>query len=336
MARNSSCPHCQADLSEVPPRGNLCPRCLLELPGAVARPSEASGTDQSCLARITVGKADRATEIGIELLNLCQTITEDGRVLEDEIRGLHQWLETNGHVEMPAISALRKCVSAILADGIVNDAERNELQKVIERILPPDLRRYAVLKRREASAEEKLAAVLKREELKLQKQRTREQEKAQQERNRPVEAFDFMVAGVAYEGRGCAVSTHAHEGMPAYLVRDRANQYSRNAVEVRLGNGIHIGYVPEETAVELAPLLDANCKARASIKRLLTKTRTGYPIPIISGELYRPDASVPSAVFESEVPSKRHPRADAGTGCGGCMILIVASVLILVFKIIVN
>jgi hypothetical protein len=209
-------------------------------------------------------------------------------------------------------------VLEILADGVLKDEERLRLQKLIERILPPDLRQYAVLTRREVSEQEKAVAAQKREEA---RQKVREQ----RELDSSLLSFNFMVAGIAYENRGSIIAAHAREGMTAYLIRDRANRFSAHAIEVRLRSGHQIGFVPEEVAVELAPLLDSGCKSCASIKRLLTQTRRGYDIPVIVGQIYGEHARVPGAVSEAEIPMKPYP---SGPSCGGCL-LVTASVLVL-------
>jgi hypothetical protein len=320
-----------ADLFETANVGNRCPRCQLEVTPDLPEEALDDATNDARRPsghrnkRIAISKADRETAIGLELLSLCQTITEDGRILDDEVNGLQAWLEENKHVDLPAIEALRVCVSEILADRVISDAERLQLQKLIERILPPDLRSYAVLKRRQLSDEAKAAAAEVRKQARL----AREENREDRERDQAVERFDFMVAGVAYEGRGPVIARHAHEGMTAYLIRDRANRYSPNAIEVRLRNGTHIGYVPEESAVELAPYFDSGCRSSATIKRLLTKTRTGYPIPVIKGDIFGADARVPGAVSEAEVPAKRHPSQDLGLGCGGCALALVAVLLLI-------
>ena len=328
MPRKRYCPHCKADLFETGIFGNRCPRCQLELtPDSPEETSDSTNDARRPIGnrnkRIAISKADRETAIGLELLSLCQTITEDGRILDDEVNSLKMWLEENKHVDLPAIEALRLCVSEILADRVITDVERLELQKLIERILPPDLRSYAVLKRRQLSDEAKAAAAEVREQARLARAKNRED----RERDQVVERVDFMVAGVAYEGRGPAIARHADEGMTVYLVRDRANKYSPNAIEVRLPNGTHIGYVPEVIAVGLAPFFDSGCRSSATIKRLLTKTRTGYPIPVIKGEIFGADARVPGAVSEAEVPAKREPSQDAALGCGGCALAVAAILL---------
>lgn len=329
MPRKSRCPHCQADLSEVAFLGALCPRCQLSLtteqseeiaPPATPRRVKSRGQ------RIALSKAEQETAIGIELLDLCQTITEDGRILDEEVSALRSWLEDNAHVDLPAIEALRLCVTEILADGVLRDDERLRLQKLIERVLPPDLRQYAILKRQEITQQEKAEAARQREE-------ARQQAREQRELDRTIYSFNFLVAGVAYENRGYAVAKYAREGMTAYLIRDRANQYSAHAVEVRLRNGVQIGYVPEEVAAEIAPLLDSGSKVRASVKRLLTNTRRGYDIPVIEGQIYGEHARVPGAVTEAEMPTKMDPSKETGPGCMGCVVAVCLLLLLLLLVI---
>jgi hypothetical protein len=45
--------------------------------------------------RRSITKRQRETAWGAELLSICQTITEDGRLLDDEIHALNDWLEAN-------------------------------------------------------------------------------------------------------------------------------------------------------------------------------------------------------------------------------------------------
>jgi HIRAN domain len=73
-------------------------------------------------------------------------------------------------------------------------------------------------------------------------------------------------------------------------VREPENKYSRNAVGVCLDNAVKIGYVPEELATEIAPLLDAGHRQSAYLTKILSGGRT--PIPVVQAYLYRPDAEV--------------------------------------------
>jgi HIRAN domain len=114
-----------------------------------------------------------------------------------------------------------------------------------------------------------------------------------------------MVAGVRYEGRPDIISRYANGGDSAFLVRDRDNKFSRNAVEVRLENGMQIGFVPEEDAVEVAAHLDAGRPHVAYIKKILTGGRS--PIPVVVASIYGPDAARSDLVFEHQIPPKTEP-----------------------------
>lgn len=321
------CSHCNADLSAVASRDAFCPRC--KLPNEIAA-DDLQGAEVSNLgknARVTVSKRDRETEIGLELLQLCQTITEDGQVLDAEIVGLKEWLEANQHVDLPAVPFLSKVVGQIIADGVVTDEERVELYKAIERVLPQDLRRYAVLKRRELSEAGRRLAGEEKAQARLVGTATREAERL---RNAPITRFNFMVAGVRYKNRAAIVDGIPYANVPVYLRRDPANKFSRNAIEVSLQNGAVVGFVPESEAIELAPFLDDGCRSRAWIKKILENTRAGYPIPIVEGEIYSSDSSVSDAVTQTQMPESKNSES---SGClPGCLIVLAAFVLYLAVR----
>lgn len=319
------CPHCSADLTAVAIRDAFCPRCKLphEIEADDLRDVEVANSGKN--ARVTVSKRDRETEIGLELLQLCQTITADGQVLDAEIVGLNEWLETNQHVDLPAVPFLSKVVGQIVADGVVTDEERIELCKAIERILPQDLRRYAVLKRREVNEAGRRVAAEERARARLAGTAAREAAEAERLQNAPVTRFNFMVAGVRYKNRAAIVDGIPYANVPVYLRRDPANKFSRNAIEVSLQTGEVVGFVPESEAVDLAPLLDDGCRSRAWIKKILEKTRAGYPIPIVEGEIYNPDSSVPEAVTQAQMPESK--KSDS-LGClPGCLVVVAGFVL---------
>ena len=58
-----------------------------------------------------------ATELGAELLSLCQTVTADGRLAPEEIAGLRQWLGDAAAAEMQSARFLRGVIEHVLADG---------------------------------------------------------------------------------------------------------------------------------------------------------------------------------------------------------------------------
>jgi hypothetical protein len=109
-----------------------------------------------------------------------------------------------------------------------------------------------------------------------------------------------MVAGVRHENRGKIIVEHVLPDDVAYLRRDNRNLYSQNAVEVRAKNGMMIGYVPEEFAVEIAPLLDEGCRHEAVFTKVLTAGRV--PIPVVQAYLYRAESTVEGSVAQGEIP----------------------------------
>ena len=279
---------------------------------------------QSNKPRVSLTKTQRQAGVGAELLSLCQSVTEDGSLSNDEIAALKEWLDDNRSSDLPAIEFLTATVDRIIADGNVTRAERTELYKAIEVVLPPEARRAAAEQRRAGAAED---WIRDRNEGELQKQRDRELK----DRQRPLRAANFMVAGVRYEGRPEIIREYVDEGDTVFLARDRKNKYSRNAVEVRLRNGFQIGYVPEDDVVDIAPLLDQGCPHNALVTKMLTGGRS--PIPVVEAYVYRQDAGVEGAVLERDVPQKRvysHAGTPQAKGCLSMVLLALISIMVAV------
>lgn len=247
--------------------------------------------------RLSLTKSQLQTGVGAELLALCQAVTEDGVLSKEEIVALRRWLTVNRAADLPAVAFLVATVERIIADGKVTRDEVQDLYAAIEAVLPPEARKQAVSARRAAEAEERAQEIAEREEEKRQAREERE-------RNRPVASANFMVAGVHYEGRPAVIRRHVGGGETVYLVRDHGNRFSRNAVEVRLANGMQIGFVPEAEAVDLAPLLDRGCPHRASVTKVLTGGRV--PVPVVQAYLHDPAATVEGLVSAASVPPKQH------------------------------
>lgn len=246
--------------------------------------------------RLSLTKSQIQAGVGAELLSLCQSATEDGTLSKDEILALKSWLETNRTSDLPAIAFLIATVQRIAAEGKVTKDERQELYKAIETVLPPEARKQAVAHRKVVEAKEMARDFAERE---AQKRRAREE----RERNRPIASANFMVAGVYYEGRPEIISRYVDDGDQVFLVRDPHNKYSRNAIEVRLDNGMQIGFVPEDDAVDLAPFFDQGCVHRAYITKVLTGGRV--PIPVVQACLYSEDANIEGAISASSIPEKQ-------------------------------
>jgi hypothetical protein len=251
--------------------------------------------------RLSLTKAQLQAGIGAELLALCQSITEDGKLSDEEIGALREWLDTNRSSDLPSIEFLAETVERILEDGIVTEEEREELYQAIEKVLPPEARQVASGNRKAVKAEEKARL---REAREAQKQKDREE----RERNRRLMSANFMVAGTRYEGRPEVIDEHVDDGEQVFLVRDPVNRFSRNAVEIRLRNGMQIGYVPEDDAVDVAPLLDEGCPHTAHVTKVLRGGRA--PIPVVQAYIYGPDTMVEGLTFPSGVPEKKFPPRD--------------------------
>lgn len=258
------------------------------------------------------------------MLALCQSVTEDGSLSKDEILAIRGWLHANQSSDLPAIEFLAATLQRIIADGKVTKDERQELYRAIEKVLPPEARRDASEQRRAVEANERERV---RNELDAKKSQAREE----RERNRPLCSVNFMVAGVHYEGRSEIISAFVRDGARAFLARDPHNRYSQNAVEVRLQNGMQIGFVPEHDAVEVAPLLDQGCPHSAYVTKILTGGRV--PIPVVQARIYRQDALVEGLVSAAEVPAKQvnlSGNVFAKPGKAGCVataILVMLAIL---------
>jgi hypothetical protein len=284
--------------------------------------------------RVSLTKAQVQAGIGAELLALCQTVTEDGSLSKEEIVEIRNWLLANRSSDLPAIDFLVATLERIVADGKVTKEERRELYQAIEKVLPPEARKDAVANRKVVEAIEKAR-------IREEKEAARQQEREERDRRRPVFSANFMVAGVYYEGRPQVIRRYVTGGERVFLARNTQNKFSRNAVEIRLENGMQIGFLPEEYAVEAAPLLDQQCPHMAHTTKVLTAGRV--PIPVVQAYVFQPDSGLAGLAGPSDVPAKQFmfdvpsPKRAQGTGCLGLIVLgalpaIVGSVLVAILR----
>lgn len=243
--------------------------------------------------RVSLTKTQLRSALGAELLSLCQSATADGRIAPEEAEGLRAWLAEADAAELPAASYLREVVERILADGQITADEYKELHKAVEAVLPAELRKQATAARREIESAEKAAA-------RSAKEAEKAREREERERNMPVASANFMVAGVRHEGRPKIIERYANSGDEVRLVRDRGNQYSSAAIAVQLMNGRQIGFVPEDDAQELAPLLDRGMRVEAGITKILGSGRS--PIPVVQVYVLHPDST--ARVVRGGTPSR--------------------------------
>lgn len=255
------------------------------------------------------------TAEGLELLQLLQTVTEDGTISDEEIGALREWLEINRSADLPAIALLTERVEKILADGKVTEDERRAISGDIEAILPPDIRQDVIAKKSPINKGKRVPG--------------QEKTRRTREKNAPVIEYDFLVAGVKYEGNPGVVRYYARQGDDVSLVRERDNRKSPNAVSIHLQNGMQIGYVPEEDAREMATFLDEGYKYRALIKQILTGGRT--PIPVVNVRIYHPQADMEELRPGDKVPERKSiPFIARRSGYGLAVVVLAALLLMLV------
>jgi hypothetical protein len=144
--------------------------------------------------RISITKTQRQSEVGIELISLCQSLSEDGSLSAAEIQDLHRWLDENQSSDLPAIEFLVETVRKVLEDGRISAEESRAVYKALEAILPADLRKEAVSRRRTVEADE-------RNKLRAAREPQKQQQREENERNKPIGSWNFMVAGVRHEDR---------------------------------------------------------------------------------------------------------------------------------------
>jgi len=243
--------------------------------------------------RVSLTKLQRESAAGIELISLLQSAAADGRLSNEEIGDLRQWVESYSDAQLPARGFLSELIERILADGVVTADEQKELFKAVEKVLPVDLREDVRGRRILA-------------------------EKADKELNRPLGSWNFMVAGVRHEGRPAIIAMHVSPGDQVFLARDRGNLYSDNAVGVRLANGMQIGFVPEIDAPDVAALLDAGSPQDSYVTKVLTGGRA--PIPVVQATLYRPDSTKEGLARPGDVPAA----SGAGAAKKGCAVAALA------------
>jgi hypothetical protein len=259
--------------------------------------------------RVSLSRAQLASQAGADLLSLCQAVTSDGSLADEEIKEIQAWLLEHRTTDLPAISFLIPIVEGILQDGVVTEDEKKQLFVAIERVLPAEIRSISKSARR---AVETVA----KEVQKVEREKEREEKRNEREKRRPIARFDFMVAGTRYQGRGKIIEKSVSEGDSLILERDPRNRHSKNAIEILTSKGEQIGFVPEDDATEIAPLLDAGNRAEATVKKLLTAGRS--PLPVVVVSVYSDLAS----------PHKSQSKKSRPSGCMAVIAVFIVTTVI--------
>ncbi len=250
--------------------------------------------------RTSLTKKQLGTEVGLELLNICQSITADGRVADEEIHALRAWIDRNSAAELPAVGFLATTLERVLADGVITAEERLSVAKAVEAVLPPADRKFAGLLRRQVEHEDKAAA-------KAAASAEKAAYKAEQAKLRPLFRSDFMVAGTRHDGRAEIIEDEVQAGERAFLLRESDNKHSRYATKVLTENGSCVGYVPEEFARDIGPLLDRGCSHSASFKKVLSYA--SGPVPVVLAEIFDADLSPAGACSQDDVTAMQEQAA---------------------------
>ena len=268
--------------------------------------------------RVTLTKASLASQEGMDLLILCETVTADGSVSNDEVKLLQKWLLRNQGSTPPAVEFLTATVERIVEDGRITPQERDDLHIALERVMPPEQRAESRLRKLEREqrnlkdAEERSTQRQARRELATAEKAARRAAREQEQREEALRGeralidIEFSVAGVTHEGRNATIREFAKEGDNVFLVRERTNAYSPHAIGVVLGNGRSIGYVPEAYASQWARFLDCGHRHLAYIKFIHSpEWNSDLSIPIIEGGIFVAESQFPGAVTESEALAVR-------------------------------
>jgi HIRAN domain len=263
----------------------------------------------------SLSKAQIGTALGAELLSLCQSVTADGRLVPEELDGLKQWLHDADAAEMPAVKYLRKSIERVLADGRITPEEYREVYRAVEAILPFEARKQALAARAEVDTTEAAAARVERAARQLGKPVT----------DAAISTVTFMVAGVRQEGRPAVIQRHARPNDVIVLARQREDSGSDVAITVKLSNGSEIGYVPDDDARQLAPLLDDGCRYEARITEVLTTGRG--PIPVVQARVFGSGESGNSAQLQ---PGTAHEDRQTSRGFGPRLVIGTALAVALV------
>jgi len=81
-----------------------------------------------------------------ELLTLLRAVSADGRLTDEEIQLLGDWLEAAQEKELPALKYLKALVKNVLHDQTVTETDRRDLVPAILDVMPENLCREARLR----------------------------------------------------------------------------------------------------------------------------------------------------------------------------------------------
>jgi hypothetical protein len=209
--------------------------------------------------------AQLATEIGAELLSLCQAATADGILEPEEIAGLRQWLQDADAAQMPPARYLRIVIDRVLADGRITPEEYAEVYRAVESVLPFDARTAAHAAWDSAQSDRVVPVA------------------AEASAAAPGLDLSFMVAGVRAAERPALIAAEAAVGTTVTLTATHDPLHFGKLLAVNLPGGATIGHVPATAAAQLIPLLEHGCDCQAQITAIRSSGRS--PVPTVRAQV---------------------------------------------------
>jgi hypothetical protein len=249
---------------------------------------------------------------GAEVFALCQTASAQGRLSRQELKLLQSWIEGQDERQVPSWAYVRGLLEQILATSTVAPPVLQALYRALEPSLPEELRRKRAPLRvvdREYAAPAQLP-------------------EAEHLKNEVLRSATFVVAGCQHGRTAAVLERHGREGEPLLLVRDRHSAHSANAVQICVPNGKRIGYVPEEHARDLAPLLDRGARYRAHLVSLMRGKQVW--VPVVQTYVYAANATLGiQSGGARRMGSRRSPRVAWALRIGLGLLIAAAVALVL-------
>ncbi len=234
--------------------------------------------------RVSLSKKQLETPTGAELLKLCQRVKTDGRLSKDEIIALLMWLRGHQDADLPAVEYLSSVAERIVADNRVTVSEMQELHEAIEKILPRDVRKVVVERRKavEDAVKQRLREKQRadRDAEKQAEKERRRQEREQRRRNmsaRPA-GFHSKIAGTSHRNKDRTsrqeiIRDNVRRGMQLIVKREPDNPYGDTAISLWVKTrtfGIfeterQLGYLNSSVSCDLAPYLDGGGWVRVTV-----------------------------------------------------------------------
>ncbi len=206
---------------------------------------------------------------GTELFCLCHTATSDGTLTAKDAERLSTWLARSAGVEVPARAYVEGVVRHILDTGKVTPADLAALARALEPCLPPVLKRRRAALRAVSGARPGVPD---------------EAHPTERNRNAVLDSACFLMA----DAHPDVLARGARSGAPVLLVRERSGARSPHCIQVCTSQGKVLGFVPEQRARALAPLLDRGARYRAHV--ISADQGAQAPVVIVQAFLYRSDA----------------------------------------------